>query len=302
MKNLIKVILILITFQLVAGCATINGFPDPPSTSTAVYPEPNYLLGDNALKKYTEEPAASKKELRNEIIDARMQEIDKKFEDFERALYKQGIGFGIGTDWVALALTATAVIVHGATSKTAIAAIATGVVGASAAFDKQVLFDKTLPVIIASMVAQRETTRASIRASEELPIESYTIYAALSDLQRFEFAGSIPGSLQSMAVDAGQKAATAQKRQDDIIASLQPLTKEIHDQKQALTEANGKLGDSDIEKAKKALTLLDPTVKPADNIAAIKEQLQGYIRGARTPARIAEVAKAFKDAGITIEE
>jgi hypothetical protein len=210
-NTLISIFLLMPMMVTLIGCtAAVRGFPGQPKTSTAVYPEPDYLLGNGALELYGKETDSTKKRvLRNEILDARMEEIDQKFGAFERELFKQGVGLGIGTDWVVLALTAAAVIAGGESTKTALAAGATAVVGATASFEKRALFDKTLPVLIAQMVAQRETIRTSIRRSEELPVESYSIYAGLSDLQRFEFAGSIPGSLQSIAEDAGQKAKSA---------------------------------------------------------------------------------------------
>src|SRR5207237_2340598 len=77
------------------------------------------------------------------------------------------------------------------------------------AFDKRVLFDKTLPSLLAQMVAQRETVRASIRTSEQLPVSSYSWFAAESELHAFEHAGSIPGAIAAVAQDAGQKASIA---------------------------------------------------------------------------------------------
>jgi hypothetical protein len=218
MKHWKALILIAVVVPMMIGCvAAIRGFPQEPRTSTATPPDPDYLLGKQALESYNQETDLLKKKiLRNEIIDARMEEIDKKFGDFERELYEQGVGFGIGTDWILLALTASTAVFGGEATKTALGAAATGVTGAKASFEKSALFDKTLPTLIAGMVAQRETLRASIRASEELQVDNYSIYAALSDLQRFEFSGSIPGALQTIAEDAGQKAKVAKDELKDI--------------------------------------------------------------------------------------
>jgi hypothetical protein len=218
MKRWHTALLAFIMIPMIAACtAAVRGFPERARTSTAAEPDPDYLLGKNALLKYNQETDNSRKKiLRNEIIDARMDEVDARFGDFERDIYKQGVGFGIGTDWAVLGLTATTAIIHGEASKTALGAVSTAVVGGQAAFDKRALFDTALPTLIAQMAAQRESIRASIRASEELAVEDYTIYAALSDLQRFEFAGSIPGSLQSIAEDAGQKAKDARTKINDL--------------------------------------------------------------------------------------
>jgi hypothetical protein len=201
-----------------AGCiAAVRGYPDPPRQSTAVPPDPDYLLGHAAIKAYhTETDLEKKKVLRNEIIDARLDELDRKFGEFERDLHIQGVGFGIGTDWLLLAVAGATATVGGASVKAALGAVSAGIVGARVSFDKQALFDRTLPALMAQMVAQRETIRATVRRSQDLPVESYTIYAALSDLQRFEQASSIPGALQAIAEDAGQKATAARAELKDI--------------------------------------------------------------------------------------
>ena len=145
-----------------------------------------------------------------------MVDIDRRFAEFERKLHKQGVGLGIGTDWVLLAITAATATIGAGSTKVAFGTISTGIIGAKASFDKRALRNQTLPTLVAQMVAQRESIRAIIRTSQNLPVDSYTLYAALSDLRRFERAGSIPGSLQSIGEDAGQKVATARQKLRDV--------------------------------------------------------------------------------------
>ncbi len=218
MMNKPFVIILILLQILFAGCsAAIRGYPEPPRVSTAQHPDPDYLLGRDALNKYhNETDPVNKKILRNEIIDARMEEIDKKFGEFEMALHKQGVGYGIGTDWILLAIAGATATIGSKGTKAALGAVTTGIVGAKASFDKNALFDKALPSIITQMVAQRETMRAVIRKSQEYPVETYSIYSALSDLRRFNRAGSIPGAIQSISEDAGQKATTARQELKDI--------------------------------------------------------------------------------------
>lgn len=201
------------------GCAIFTGIPRPPMTSTATAPASGYQLGDDAIRAYNAETndPIKKKILRNEIIDARMAEIDHKFADFERDLYLDGIGEGVGTDWTVLALTTASTLVTPAHTKSLLSGLGTMFVGADAALDKRALFDKTLPALLAQMVAARETARASIRQSETLPVDEYSWFAAESDLEHFRFAGSIPGAITSVSEDAGHKAATARAAQREVI-------------------------------------------------------------------------------------
>jgi hypothetical protein len=213
-----RALLLLSALALVAsGCSTIQGFPKPRATIQAKFPAANYQLGPDGIEKYNAQTdPLAKKTLRNEIIDAHLAAIDAGFADFERDIYKEGIGWGVGTDWTVLALTAATAIIHPVDTKTALAAISTAVVGAKASFDKTALFDKTLPALLAQMVAQRETLRAQIRESEDLPVDKYTLSAAISDLHKFEFAGSMPGAIVSITQDAGNKSAIANQKLQDV--------------------------------------------------------------------------------------
>jgi hypothetical protein len=213
-----RALLLLCTLALAAsGCNTIQGFPEPRPTIDVKFPNPGYQLGPDGILKYNEATdPLKKKTLRNEIIDTQMAAIDIGFADFERAIYKEGIGWGVGTDWAVLALTAATAIVDPVDTKTALAAVSTAVIGAKASFDKTALFDKTLPALLAQMVAQRETLRAQIRESEDLPVDKYTLSAAMSDLHKFEFAGSLPGAIVSITQDAGYKAAIASQKLLDV--------------------------------------------------------------------------------------
>jgi len=199
------------------GCATIRGFPEPPATSSAASPKIGWQLSASAIELYNAETDATKKKaIRNEIIDARMAEIDNKFGDYERAIYKEGIGSGVGTDWVLLGITAGATVSRVENTKTLLAALATALVGGQASFDKRALFEKTMPALMAQMVAERETVRATIREGEDLPVENFTWSAAESELKKFEFAGSIPGAIANISQDAGEKANKAKQSQSDI--------------------------------------------------------------------------------------
>jgi hypothetical protein len=204
-------------FGQLSGCNTIRGFPNPPKTSTVAKPEPDWQLGPLAIKAYNDAPNAdAQKILRNEIIDARVAALDSAFGDYERAIYQEDVKTGLGTDWALIALTAGTTVVGAASTKTALGAASVAVAGGSASFDKRALFDRTLPALLAQMVAGRETIRAQIAANKKLATTDYTWSAADSDLQRFAFAGSLVGAIAGVTQDAGQKAAAAKQLVQDV--------------------------------------------------------------------------------------
>jgi hypothetical protein len=103
------------------GCAGVRGFPDRTySTADEVAALTKYDLTSVLTAYDSPEDAArggmSREAWRNHVLEARIQDMNLRFADFEQELYEQGIGFGVGTDWIALALTGAAAVVSGGTS------------------------------------------------------------------------------------------------------------------------------------------------------------------------------------------
>lgn len=212
MRGLTRHTLWLFSVAVFAGCAALQGAPDAPRPMSVATADPEYLVEPARLALYNAETDREQKQLvRNDIIDERILEIDTQFHRFELTLSQQGIGVGVGTDWVQLAISAATATVGGEALKSVLGAVSTGLTGAKVSLDKHAFFDKTLPALVAQMVAEREKIRANIERSKQLPVAEYTLFAALSDLRRLMRAGTILGGIQTVAGDAGAKAATADK-------------------------------------------------------------------------------------------
>ena len=209
--------LLFVALSTLTGCNTIRGFPERPRTTNVAPPTPDWQLGPPAIAAYNAETdAVKKKSLRNDIIDARVAAIDSAFGDYERKIYQEDVSSGVASDWTVLALAASTAVVGSATTKAALGAGSTAVVGATASFSKRALFDKTLPALLTQMVASREQVRLQIATSEKLPVSDYSWSAADSDLQRFAYAGSLVGAIASVTQAAGEKAAGAQQQLQDV--------------------------------------------------------------------------------------
>ncbi len=206
-----------VCFVGLAGCAALKAAPESPRSTIDAQQDPSYLVNQETLKNYAEETDLDRKRLmRNEVVDERMLEIDHQFGEFERKLWRQGVEGNIGIDWLQLAIAGSTATVGGETVKSALGAASAGIAGAKTSFDKQTFLDKTLPAIIAQMVAEREKIRALIEQSKTLSATDYTLYGALGDLMRYIRAGTIPGVLQVIAEDAGAKAVQAEEDIKDV--------------------------------------------------------------------------------------
>lgn len=152
---------------------------------------------------------------RNAVVNARIRAMDVMFNEFQQDLYQEGVGFGISTDWIVLALSGAGALISSAS--TALSAASSGVVGAKAAFDRNAFLDKTLPTLLATMVAQRKDVLVTIRASLALDIDEYPLTLALTDLDRYYQAGTLPGALTAVAQNAGSVAEAADDRLKNLL-------------------------------------------------------------------------------------
>ena len=80
--------------------------------------------------------------MRDEYVNAKISTIDLHFGEFEKSLFTEGVGGGIATDWIKLALGGAGAVI--ASASQALSAAAAGVEGAKASFDKQAFFANTM--------------------------------------------------------------------------------------------------------------------------------------------------------------
>jgi hypothetical protein len=204
-----KVQLIVIACLALTGCtAAITGFPDRSVDPTADLAAVEPYFSPKAITDYGS--CTPKRDCRNNILEARIHADDVHFSIFEQQLYSQGIGFGIGTDWLALALNTVGS--NYARAATALNASAGAVSGASAAYQKDALYNHTLPLVMAQMVAKRKEVLALIRAGENQDEATYPLFRGLNDLEDYYYAGSLPGALNNLATSTGAQSKAADEK------------------------------------------------------------------------------------------
>lgn len=295
---LIRLIFSVLLFEILSGCATVRygGAPEPSfNVEKDLEQLESQFLPADSITEFYKNPT---KENRNRFISGRLTLMNIRYIQFIRKLSSERQLVDSATEMLVLGLNIAGASFSDAVTKTVLAGLAAGTTGSKQIIDKNYYFEKTVPALVGQMNAERKKALVPILTGVRSTLEEYPFAQAVTALYNYYNAGTFSGAIQAIQAEAGAK----ERNQDNIIATLQPVSRENVIQKQALTQAIGNLNESDLDKVKKALRSLDPSVKLADNIAAAKEQLQGYVRGARTPARIAEVAKAFKDAGIPINE
>jgi hypothetical protein len=201
-----------------SGCSSIDGYPNRLEYSEQYIVEVGGLVSPNAVLQYGAMSDVSSATLqRNNIVTARIFSIDANFHQFVRDLTTQQNLSNIGVDWAAIGLASAGAAVGSLQTKTILAAISGGILGAKAAVDKDVFYNKTIPALITLMEAQRKIVLAQIYTGLKRSAADYTMFQALADLDAYYNAGTINGAIVGLTTTAG---ASSQAGSDQIAAVL----------------------------------------------------------------------------------
>jgi hypothetical protein len=298
------VITAIVIASLAGGCSTAwyGGAPEP---SFDVNKDLERLADQfepaDSITEFYKAPPSEALSLRNKFITGRVTMMNIRYIQFVRKLTSERQLLDSAAAMLTLGLNLAGTTAGSAGTKTILAAIAAGITGSKEVIDKNYFFEKTIPALVAQMNAERKKALVPLLAGSRVSLDEYPFTQAVTDLHNYYNAGTFVGAIQAIQADAGVK----EQKQDEVIATLTPLTIEVIASKEALTKAIKALTPStpsDLDKIKAAIKNLDNKVIPADDPDKALEQLQSYVRGARTSSRIAEVAKAFKAAGISVEQ
>ena len=208
-QNLGLVILLAAALMLAGCAAALQGYPERVKDIDTELANLQPFMSDDVIKNYKKATGDAKKLIRDEYVNARITAINLHFGTFEKALFREGVGTGIGTDWIKLALGGAGAVYAGASQ--ALSAATVGIEGAKASFDKQAFFENTITTLFAAMDANRKTVLVKIRQGLGQPVANYPLTQAMADLEDYYNAGTIPGALISINADSGAKAERADK-------------------------------------------------------------------------------------------
>jgi hypothetical protein len=235
-------LLLVLSLAVLAGCSSLQGFPHDvvsPETDLAAYQQ--YFSPSVVPAYLTLSGDASRRAYRDEVVYGRMHAYDLQFKEFLKALSLESGSTTLSADLISLTLNGLGATVGGAGTKAALSAASGGVIGAKGAISKNLFYDKTLPAIIAQMEAQRTVVRAAVEKGLAGSDADYSLPKALSDLDRYDMAGSFPGAVNSIVQDAGTKSAAAQAdiniTRDKTFSDALPQIIILRDRVKALSDA-----------------------------------------------------------------
>jgi hypothetical protein len=206
---------LLLAALMLPGCAALVGYPKDPENTTDVLKSLKPYFDPKNEAAYSAEPDSTKRRaMRDTIVLNRVRTYDIDFAQYEKSLWSSGNSVTIGGDLVALALGGLATTVASTSAKTGYAAANTGVVGAGAAINRDLFFQRTLPALLAQMEANRARVKLKILAGIKQSDDQYSLPLADLDLGDLKSAGSMPAAVSNITQQATNDKQAAETKID----------------------------------------------------------------------------------------
>ncbi len=152
-----------------------------------------------------------KRDIRNEIINAHIFIIDLYFYKSSQLTSFGRTAFNLGSDLAVLGLGLAGPLAPAATTKNVLTPIIAGITGAKTPVDKDIFYEQSMPALISKCEALRQVRFNEIDKKLDLGIDQYPLTAALSDLEQYFQAGTIPYALVQITATAGAQAEKAKE-------------------------------------------------------------------------------------------
>jgi|SRR5579864_3741046 len=199
-----------VTVSAVAGVATFNhltfGNPNTYTLTAATAGLTNATSGNIIIVAAGSPPPVSDldraKYFRNKIANNYMGDIDYVYGDYTDALFTgKGWESFIG-DATALGFSTASTISAVARTKTILSALGSAVTGISLSADKNFFSQQTFQALAIAMQARRDQARQTIISNLQLTVTDYPLAAVRRDLVSYFYAGTLPGALQEIQMEA----------------------------------------------------------------------------------------------------
>lgn len=262
MKRTIQWSMLFLCVLSIFGCSTFRGSMLSPQLSPkedkiAEELEKKYLTYDenSETSKYERDLDAKKingkeisekefqdvmKQKRNQILNNLILLMNIRYAQYERCFYQTDATISTAFDAAVLGVTAAGTVVGGSATKSILSAIAAGITGSRLSIEKNFLFEKTSPVLMAKMRSMREEKFKTIDTNMKKNIKEYPLERGLVDIQEYFYSGTIAGALQAISNEIGKPT------DEDII-------KKFTERKRAFDKM---FGVSEKEETKKVVALL----------------------------------------------
>jgi hypothetical protein len=194
------------SLALLTACASYHGYPDPYSDVAKHLA----ALQDNFRQEQITDCEDKKQTIgcRDLIVNSLVQAIDLQYDDFRQQLFRSSGGLNVTSDVAVLGLSAAGTLLSPAGTKAILAGISGVITGTKASIDKNLLFDKTVLLLLDRMDVLRSAKLLDIQKGLATDTwEKYTLPTALVDIGAYYSAGTIPAAINNINAQTGGKAA-----------------------------------------------------------------------------------------------
>lgn len=259
-KKIIVAAMIFTLPLIVAGCQSIQGYPDRTIPVVGKWGEKGEIddlvqyFKDPVMATYNGKTGIEKKSYRDEVVHGRLRAIDLQFEIFEKSLQLEKNTQRLLTDFAVLGLSGAGTLAGGAPTKAILAAISGGLTGADLSVNENLYYKKTISVLFSQMEAMRSTQLVKIYTGLKQDTAEYPLSRALYDVDTYYKVGTIPGALVGINAAAGAKQEEANKN----IVSLLIETSYVKDNagdliRKYLKKSDGSINEENEKNLKKWL-------------------------------------------------
>jgi len=197
-----------VTLPLALAACSGPRSPLPPIAQVVEQLQPHYS-GDR-LSDCLRRPIAGQRDCRDEIVQALMAAVDVRYAEYERDFFDANRAVGFGSSVAVLGLGSAGALAATGTAQV-LNAISAAVTGTREAFGREMMADQTAAALLTAMRNGRNQVAIRIREGLRQDATAYPLGVALSDMQAYFRAGTLPGALSSLTEIVGERARATQE-------------------------------------------------------------------------------------------
>jgi len=216
MSRIFKIVVALALLPALAGCApSIAGGPALSGYQATTQAYFNDGFSAASLDAYRKASTPSARLIaRNSAVLSAMGQIDLAYAKFSTQLTREAQAVPFLATVTSISLSGAGTLVGSSVAKTTLAAIDTGIKGGMAAYDKNILAEKTIQFLQKQMQSNRNRMRSVILTKLSLDALSYPLELAMLDVNDYATAGTVTQGL--IGIDEQTSRVLAQTQEEKV--------------------------------------------------------------------------------------
>lgn len=215
-----------------SGCSSIAGGPEPVITANEEVSTLKPLFDSTNVSAYFyQRDQKERRVLRDQIISARLYAADVRFSEYTQSLTQELRSGAFGADLTSILLSGIASVSDPGQKTKIMAGLDTALKGGRQAFTKEILIDRTLPILITQMRSDRKVIATEIWNNlNKFDDRAYPLPLALSHLNEYYHAGTVVGALTSIgdniasiSIEKEQEVANNNPNIPDVVSSKKTI-------------------------------------------------------------------------------